>query len=84
MIIFIRSLVLLIIMIDEIKEKARKVFDPWFELIAKQNEIENKERLFEIFYSGYLAGTRYKSGEVKRNRDISSIIIDDVNRNLDL
>ena len=75
---------LLIIMIDEIKEKAQKIFDPWFELIAQENEIENKERLFEIFYSGYLAGTRYKIGEVKTNRDISSIIIDDVNRNLDL
>jgi hypothetical protein len=71
-------------MINEIREKARKVFDPWFELIAEESEIENKERLFELFYSGYLAGTRYKSGEVKENRNISSIIIDDVNRNLDL
>jgi len=69
-------------MINEIREKSQKVFDSWFELFAEKNEIQNKERLFEFFYSGYLAGTRYQPGE--RPYRNSNIMMDDVNRNLDL
>lgn len=71
-------------MIIETKEKARQVFDSWFQLFAVNNENENKERLFDYFYSGYLAGTKHKPQEIKSNRNLSSLTIDDVNRNLDL
>lgn len=67
----------------EIENKAREIFEPWFSIFSQESELENKERLFEIFYSGYLAGTRYKTGE-KPYRDISRLIKDDVNKNLDL
>lgn len=67
----------------ELKTKAKEIFDQWFSIFSEKNEIENKERLFEIFYSGYLAGTRFNTGQ-KSNRDISRLIKDDVNKNLDL
>lgn len=67
----------------EVKDKSKEIFDSWFSIFATEGESENKERLFEIFYSGYLAGTRFNSGE-KSNRDISRLIKDDVNKNLDL
>jgi len=69
-------------MIDDIKEKSRNVFDSWFEIFAADSEIDNKERLFEFFYSGYLAGTKYQPGE--RPYRNSNIMMDDINRNLDL
>lgn len=69
-------------MVFEAKEKANVIFESWFEIFAKENEFQNKERLFEFFYSGYLAGTRFNTGE-RSDRDISRLIFDDVNKNLD-
>lgn len=69
-------------MSDDIQFKSRKLFDSWFEIFAEENEIENKERLYHFFYSGYLAGTKYSSQSNPRSNP--NIIIDDVSRNLDL
>jgi hypothetical protein len=69
-------------MVDDIKDKSRLIFDSWFEIFSKEEEKNEKERLFEFFYSGYLAGTRYTPGQ-KPYRN-SNIMMDDVNRNLDL
>jgi hypothetical protein len=69
-------------MLDDIRSKSREIFNSWFEIFAEGKEIDNKERLFEFFYSGYLAGTRYQPGE--RPIRNSNIMMDDVNRNLDL
>lgn len=70
-------------LIIETENKAKEIFQQWFSFFAQAHELENKERLFEFFYSGYLAGTRFNTGE-KSNRDISRLIFDDVNKNLDL
>ena len=68
---------------EQVKEKSRQVFESWFHIFAAgQIEIENKERLFEYFYSGFLAGTRFSPGDSKNK--CSNIIYDDINRNLDL
>jgi hypothetical protein len=67
---------------DDVKEKSRNVFDSWFEFVASDSEIDNKERLFEFFYSGYLAGTKYQPGE-RPIRNLN-IMMDDVHKNLDL
>jgi hypothetical protein len=68
--------------INEAREKAKEIFEPWFKIFHQEGEKENKERLFEIFYSGYLAGTKFTPGE--RPIRISNIMMDDVNKNLDL
>ena len=70
-------------MINEAREKAKEIFEPWFKIFHQEGENENKERLFEIFYSGYLAGTRFKPG-VKPEPKSSNIYLDDININLDL
>ena len=69
-------------MVDDIKEKSRLIFDSWFEIFAKDEDKIEKERLFEFFYCGYMAGTRYTPGQ--RPQRNSNIMMDDVNRNLDL
>ena len=67
----------------EIKENAKKVFENWFEHFAKSEELFQKERLFEFFHSGYIAGTRFDPAAKKTERN-PNIIQDDINRNLDL
>ena len=69
-------------MINEARKKAEQIFEPWFKIFSQEGEIENKERLFEIFYSGYLAGTKFTPGE--RPVRNSNIMMDDVHKNLDL
>lgn len=63
-----------------------KIFEQWFPLFSQGDETENRERLFEYFHSGYLAGTRHgKRAEPKRSTaDSGSLAIDDVNRNTDI
>lgn len=67
----------------KITEDARKVFELWFDYFAKTDELINKERFFEFFHSGYIAGTRFNPGNERVNKN-SNIIADDINRNLDL
>lgn len=69
--------------LEDVKNKARKVFDMWFDIFSKPEDKENKEKLFEYFYSGYLAGTKYKPGDPVESRPVN-IIHDDINRNFDL
>jgi hypothetical protein len=72
-------------LIDETRKKAREVFDTWFPIFSEEDEKDNRERLFEYFHSGYLAGTKFKglSGRTPQGCP-PSIIGDDTNRNLDL
>lgn len=67
----------------EIKDSAKQIFENWFSHFAKSEEHINKERLFEFFHSGYIAGTRFDPAASKLKRN-SNIIQDDINRNLDL
>lgn len=70
----------------KIAEDARKVFELWFDYFAKTDELINKERFFEFFHSGYIAGTRFNPGnkDNSHGNKNSNIIADDINRNLDL
>lgn len=69
---------------QQVKEKSRQIFDSWFHLFAAgQTETDNKERLFEYFYSGFIAGIKSSTAESNSNK-CSNIIYDDINRNLDL
>jgi len=65
------------------KSQARLVFDPWFDIIAKGPEKENKELMFEYFYSGFIAGTRFNPEPPSNTRTVN-IQQDDIGRNLDL
>lgn len=69
--------------IDLAKQKARKVFDSWFSIFGSAPDHEIKEKLFEYFFSGYLAGTKH-SEEINTQVKYPNIYLDDVNRNLDL
>lgn len=66
------------------EQRAKEIFNIWFEHFAKTEEYINKERLFEFFHSGYLAGTRFDPAAVHKPARKSNIIQDDINRNLDL
>jgi len=70
---------------DQIKTKAREVFELWFPIFSKNNENDDRERLFEYFHSGYMAGTKFNSlRNDKPKGEPTSIANDDVSRNLDL
>lgn len=69
--------------IDLAKQKARQVFDSWFSIFGSAPDHEIKEKLFEYFFSGYLAGTKYTE-EIKNQVKCPNINLDDVNRNFDL
>ena len=69
---------------NNIEKQSQKVFESWFQHFAKSEELINKERLFEFFHSGYLAGTRFDSDSINNPGKNTNIIHDDINRNLDL
>lgn len=71
--------------IEETKKTALEIFKEWFPLFAKDLESDNEERLFEYFHSGYIAGTKHGNltGEESKEHP-HSIIIDDINRNLNI
>lgn len=72
-------------LIEETRENARRIFEQWFQIYAQGSEPENRDRLFEYFHSGYLAGTRHWNLTKKKNAGCPpSLIHDDINRNLDL
>lgn len=72
-------------LIDETRKRAREVFDTWFPIFSSEEERDDRERLFEYFRSGYLAGTRFNALTGSENKGCPpSLIHDDVNRNLDL
>lgn len=67
--------------IEDAKSKAKKVFKDWYPIF---NLKETEEREFEIFFSGYLAGTKYKPGPPEEPKSFQRLILGDVNRNIDL
>lgn len=69
--------------IELAKEKSKKIFDDWFSIFGSNDDHFSKEKLFEYFFSGYLAGTKH-SEEIKAPVKLPNIYLDDVNRNLDL
>ena len=72
-------------LIDETRKRAREVFDTWFPIFSNEEERDDRERLFEYFHSGYLAGTRFGDGTRTEPKGCPpSLIHDDVNRNLDI
>ena len=72
-------------LIDETRKRAREVFDMWFPIFSQGDEESGRERLFEYFHSGYLAGTKFRSLTDKKDGGCPpSLVQDDINRNLDL
>lgn len=72
-------------LIEETKQNARRIFDQWFPIFAQEDENGNRERLFEYFHSGYLAGTKHRPLTEDGSKGCNpSLVIDDVNRDLDL
>jgi hypothetical protein len=72
-------------LIDETRKSAREVFELWFPVFSTEQEKEARERLFEYFHSGYIAGTRFHSlKDTGSSGCPPSLIRDDTNRNLDL
>ena len=71
---------------EETRENAKRIFESWFPVFALEQEHEGRERLFEYFHSGYLAGTRHGNLTKEKERRMvpPSLIQDDINRNLDL
>ena len=72
-------------LIDETRKKAREVFDMWFPIFSEDDEKDNRERLFEYFHSGYLAGTKFKDLNGRTPQGCPpSLFNDDINRHPDL
>lgn len=67
--------------IEDARSKAKKVFEDWYP-IFKPDNIDERE--FELFFSGYLAGTRYKPTLPEEKRSFQGLIAGDINRNVDL
>jgi hypothetical protein len=70
--------------IEDAKSKARKTFELWYPLFLPDKTLEKKEIDFELFFSGYLAGTRYKESTHNQTRSFQNLIQGDANINLDL
>ena len=71
-------------LIDDTRKRAREVFDMWFPIFSQGDEETSRERLFEYFHSGYLAGTKFRPLTDKDDTGCPpSLVRDDVNRNLD-
>ena len=72
-------------LIDETRQRAREVFDMWFPIFSQGDEESSRERLFEYFHSGYLAGTKFRPLTDSASEGCpTSLRHDDINRNLDL
>jgi hypothetical protein len=72
-------------LVEETKKSARIIFEQWLPFFGSPSEVEDKERLFEYFHSGYLAGTRHRDRKEKSGSGpLQSLVHDDINRNLDL
>lgn len=67
--------------IEEARSKAKKVFHMWYPMF-RPNDKDNRD--FELFFSGYLAGTKHSNSSRENKRDLHSLIIGDANKNLDL
>ena len=71
--------------IEETKQKAREVFDMWFPIYSRGLDEDLREKLFEYFHCGYLAGTKHRGPQSGSTGSVNhSLAIDDANRNLDL
>lgn len=70
--------------IEDAKSKARKTFESWYPLFRPNEPEEIKDTHFEMFFSGYLAGTRYKPGHTEDPKSFQRIIQGDINRDLNL
>ncbi len=70
--------------IEDAKSKARKTFESWYPLFLPDKTLDTKEIDFELFFSGYLAGTRYKETTQNEARSFQNLIQGDINTNLDL